>query len=49
MLLATLLVLLGLFMLALVFVWMQLEQTFWRDVDDSFDINPVGLPREHRG
>jgi hypothetical protein len=46
MLFATLLILLGLFMLAFVFIWMQIEQTFWRDVDDSFDINPAA--QSHR-
>jgi hypothetical protein len=48
MLFAALLVFAGLFMLVLVWCWMRIDQTFWRDVDDSFDINPVVLPRQHR-
>jgi len=46
---ATLLIVLGLLMLAFVLVWLQIGQTFWRDVDDSFDINPAALPPQQRG
>jgi amino acid transporter len=41
MLIATLLIVLGLLVLGGAFVWMHIGQTFWRDIDDSFDINPA--------